>query len=160
MLIVALRTIVETLLLVSTSRLLPNRPCMHFLVETAVDTLVEAVMLLSETLNETLVPSEPQQGMLHQGTYRDGELFPVASGRKRRLVPEDKVAPWPTEGMLNICRLVYAAFQLCMAQVVEHTLQQLWLTRLVLLYHSHDVVVLLLSCSRSRCDRVSSTSPW
>ena len=94
---------------------------MHFLVETAVDTLVEAVKLLSETL----VPSEPQQGMLHQGTHRDGELFPVASGRKRRLAPEGKVAPWPSKGMLNICRLVDSAFQLCMAQVVEHTLQQL-----------------------------------
>ena len=122
-LIVALRTIVETLLLVSTSRLLPNRPCMHFLVETAVDTLVEAVKLLGETLlellseavqflsktlnetqvvsaqlNETLVPSEPQQGMLHQGTYRDGEVFPVASGRRRRLAPKSKVALCPTEG--------------------------------------------------------------
>ena len=96
-LIVALRTIVETLLLVSTSRLLPNRPCMHFLVETAVDTLVEAVMLLSETLNETLVPSEPQQGMLHQGTHHDGELFPVASGRTRRLAPKGKVARCPSE---------------------------------------------------------------
>ena len=126
-LIVALRTIVEIVLLVSTFRLLPNRPCMHFLVETAVGTLVEAVTLLGETLLEllsvtlqflcqtetrnyilietqnllnveTLVPSEPQQGMQHQGTRRDGELFPVASGHKRRSVQVDKVAPWPTEG--------------------------------------------------------------
>ena len=91
LLIVALRTIVEIVLLVSTFRLLPNRPCMHFLVETVVDTLVEALKLLSETL----VPSEPQQGMLHQGTHRDGELFPVASGRTRRLAPKGKVARCP-----------------------------------------------------------------
>ena len=50
----ALRAIVEIVLLVSTFRLPPNRPCMHFLVETAVGTLVEAVTLLGETLLELL----------------------------------------------------------------------------------------------------------
>ena len=101
----ALRAIFEIVLLVSTFQLPLNRPCMHCRVGTAVGTLVEVVTFLDETLlellsveTETLVPSEPQQGMQHQGTRRDGELFPVASGRKRRSVLVDKVAPWPTEG--------------------------------------------------------------
>ena len=54
-----------------------------------------------ETLGETLVPSEPQQGMLHQGTNRDGEVFPVASGRRSRSVQMDKVAPCPSEGNVD-----------------------------------------------------------
>ena len=156
----ALRAIFEIVLLVSTFQLPLNRPCMHCRVGTAVGTLVEVVTFLNvvtldETLlellsveTETLVPSEPQQGMQHQGTRRDGELFPVASGRTHRLAPKGKVVRCPSEdacflleGKLSICPFVDSVFQLCMAQVVGHTLQQPWLARLVPMYHSHDVVV-------------------
>ena len=42
--------------------------------------IVEPVEVVEIVIVEILVPSEPQQGMLHQGTNRDGEVFPVASG--------------------------------------------------------------------------------